>query len=71
VTACKSCHGANGEGHGAVPRLAGQHANYLAIQLRMFSSGVRENRLMHFNTLDLGDDDIDALVSYLGGDLTP
>jgi cytochrome c553 len=68
VTACKSCHGANGEGHGAVPRLAGQHANYLALQLRMFSSGVRENRLMHFNTLDLGDDDIDALVSYLAGD---
>jgi cytochrome c553 len=68
VMACKSCHGATGEGHGAVPRLAGQHANYLEAQLRLFSSEQRENRLMHFNTLDLSDDDIDALVSYLAGD---
>lgn len=68
VMACKSCHGAAGEGHGAVPRLAGQHASYLEAQLRLFSSAQRENRLMHFNTLDLSDDDIDALVSYLAGD---
>ncbi|HUO02128.1 MAG TPA: c-type cytochrome [Rhizomicrobium sp.] len=68
VMACASCHGANGEGHGAVPRLAGQHASYLEHQLGLFSSGLRENRLMHFNTLDLSDDEIEALASYLAGD---
>ncbi len=68
VMACKACHGASGEGHGATPRLSGQHAQYLERQLRLFSSGQRENRLMHFNTLDLSDQDIDALISYLAGD---
>jgi len=68
VMACKSCHGADGEGHGAVPRLVGQHASYLERQLGRFSSGIRENRLMHFNTLDLSDHQIDALASYLAGD---
>jgi cytochrome c553 len=67
ITACKSCHGPAGEGHGATPRLAGQHANYLERQLGLFSSGLRENRRMHFNTLDLSDDQIDALASYLAG----
>ena len=65
--ACASCHGPAGEGHGAIPRLAGQHTNYLERQLGLFSSGLRENRLMHFNTLDLSDDEIDALATYLGG----
>src|SRR5690348_12014469 len=68
VMACKSCHGASGEGHGATPRLAGQHASYLQRQLERFSAGTRENRLMHFNTLNLSDDQIDALASYLAGD---
>jgi cytochrome c553 len=68
VMACKGCHGASGEGHSAIPRLAGQHAAYLEMQLRRFSSGQRENRLMHFNTLDLSDGDIEALTAYLAGD---
>lgn len=36
VPACASCHGAHGEGLGAFPRLAGQHADYVAKQLRVF-----------------------------------
>jgi len=67
VTACKSCHGPAGEGQGAIPRLAGQHVNYLERQLGLFGSGLRENRMMHFNTLNLSDAEIDALASYLGG----
>src|SRR5262245_29362330 len=33
--ACRSCHGASGEGDGArdIPRLAGQHAGYLSRQI--------------------------------------
>lgn len=68
VLACRLCHGATGEGHAAVPRLAGQHADYLKIQLWIFSSGLRSNRLMHPNTMDMSDDDIEALAAYLGGD---
>ncbi len=44
VPACASCHGANAEGNGPIPRLAGQHANYLYKQLMIFNSDAgREN----------------------------
>ncbi len=44
VAACASCHGANAEGNGPIPRLAGQHADYLYKQLAVFNEdAVREN----------------------------
>lgn len=43
IPACSSCHGANGEGRGANPRLAGQHAAYLETQLLDFKRGKRRN----------------------------
>lgn len=43
IPACSSCHGANGEGSSGIPRLAGQHAAYLEIQLLDFKRGVRVN----------------------------
>lgn len=43
VPACASCHGAQAEGTGAFPRLAGQHVDYLISQLVGFQSGVRTN----------------------------
>jgi cytochrome c553 len=33
---CMACHGANAEGLGAFPRLAGQHQDYLVKQLHVF-----------------------------------
>ena len=36
VPACSACHGAHGEGAGAFPRLAGQHADYIVKQLVVF-----------------------------------
>ncbi|MBN3790365.1 c-type cytochrome [Burkholderia sp. Ac-20353] len=36
VVACSSCHGLHGEGAGEVPRLAGQHADYIVKQLSVF-----------------------------------
>jgi cytochrome c553 len=36
VAACSACHGANGEGLGETPRLAGQHADYIMKQLMVF-----------------------------------
>src|SRR4051812_25806763 len=50
VIACKQCHGAQGEGHGATPRIAGQHADYLRAQLRLFSMKFHEHVLMNPNT---------------------
>jgi cytochrome c553 len=43
VPACATCHGANAEGTGAFPRLAGQHLEYLIAQLQGFQSGLRSN----------------------------
>jgi cytochrome c553 len=36
VPPCGSCHGAQGQGNGAFPRLAGQHSDYLVKQLLVF-----------------------------------
>ena len=36
IPACGSCHGADGMGNAAFPRIAGQHADYLEKQLRVF-----------------------------------
>ncbi|HTT36368.1 MAG TPA: c-type cytochrome [Burkholderiales bacterium] len=43
VPACATCHGAQGEGNGTTARLAGQHAEYLAKQLRYFGAELRNN----------------------------
>ena len=37
VPPCMACHGANAEGNGPIPRLAGQHADYLYKQLMAFN----------------------------------
>ena len=41
AAACAQCHGADGRGSGAMPNLAGQHADYVADQLRRFQEGTR------------------------------
>jgi len=38
VPACAACHGAHAEGNDLFPRLAGQHADYLVKQLKVFQS---------------------------------
>lgn len=43
VQACETCHGADAQGAGAFPRLAGQHVDYLIAQLQGFQSGTRAN----------------------------
>jgi len=68
VIACNQCHGAAGEGHDAVPRLAGQHADYLKAQLRLFSMKFRDHVLMHPNTKTMSANTMDALTAYLAND---
>jgi len=67
VPACIACHGDKAEGQGAIPRLAGQHRDYLAEQLRLFRSNSRANETMHENALNLTEPEIDALAEYLAG----
>jgi cytochrome c553 len=68
VPPCQACHGAHGEGNGVIPRIAGQHADYLKKQLEAFRSTLRESDVMHSNTANMTDQEIEALVSYLAND---
>jgi len=62
---CSSCHGPNGNSvNPDWPRLAGQSAVYIAEQLRLFRSGVRNNPIMKPLTATLSDQDIDDLAVY-------
>jgi len=62
---CSSCHGPNGNSTNAEwPRLAGQSAVYIAEQLRLFRSGVRNNPIMRPLAASLSDQDIDDLAVY-------
>lgn len=53
VPPCMACHGSNAEGNGPIPRLAGQHADYLYKQLMAFNDDAQreeENEKHHLNT---------------------
>jgi cytochrome c553 len=65
IEACTVCHGHDGEGVNTQPRLAGQHRDYVAIQMRQYRSGLRENKVMQHVTEKLTDDEIAALVEYI------
>jgi cytochrome c553 len=62
---CAACHGPNGNSvNPEWPRLAGQSAVYIAEQLRLFRSGVRDNPTMKPLAATLKDQDIDDLAVY-------
>jgi cytochrome c553 len=62
---CSSCHGQNGNSvNPEWPRLAGQSAVYIAEQLRLFRSGVRDNPVMKPLAATLSDQDIGDLAVY-------
>ena len=71
VAACASCHGPNGAGIPAqYPRVAGQHAQYTADQLKAFRAGARNNdpnRMMRLVAIKLSDREIDAVSQYVQG----
>ena len=68
IPPCAACHGDHGEGNGEIPRLAGQHADYLKTQLEDFRSLLRNNEVMHANTKDMTNREIEAVVSYLANE---
>lgn len=65
VAVCSSCHGPNGNSTNPEwPRLAGQSAVYVAEQLRLFKSGVRNNPIMKPLAGTLSDQDIADVAVY-------
>ena len=66
MPACQSCHGAQAEGKGKIPRLAGQNGTYLLGELAKFHAGDRQ----HAPEMTLVAEHVDteqfrALVAYL------
>lgn len=69
IPACASCHGGNGHGTDALPRLAGQHAQYLENQLKKFNTRERtnDNAVMHSIASKLTELETKAVSSYISG----
>lgn len=73
VAACTACHGPSGKGVdlAVFPALGGQHADYIASQLKKFRSGERANdgdtRMMRSVAARLSDKEIEAVASYISG----
>ena len=59
---CFMCHGENGESTSEIfPRLAGQHAEYIAKQLKAFKTGERKSTAMSEMVAKLTEDEMLAL----------
>ena len=67
ITACVICHGPDGRGAMYLPRLAGQHAEYLRSQLKAFREHSRssQNMVMHTVIETISDADIEAVAEFL------
>jgi len=63
---CASCHGANGEGTGAAPRLDIQSPAYLAASLAAYRDGTRPSGPMMAAAARLSDEDIAELSAEFG-----
>lgn len=74
VPACIACHGPAGDGNPLAnyPRVAGQHAAYVASTLKAYAAGERRsdtelNQMMRNTAALLREDEIRALASYVQG----
>ncbi len=78
VAACVACHGPRGAGNGPAgfPAIGGQHADYIAAQLKAYRLGYEspegrvtggETMIMRSNAFGLSDLEIEALASYISG----
>ncbi len=71
VPACAGCHGPDGAGNPAqYPRLAGQYAEYIEVQLKAFQSGARANDLngmMRGVAARMTDSEMKAVAQYAAG----
>ena len=71
VPACAGCHGPDGSGIPAqYPRIAGQYAEYIEVQLKSFQAGQRVNDakgVMRGVTARMTDREIKAVADYAAG----
>lgn len=73
LPACAGCHSPDGAGNAqaGLPRLGGQHADYISKQLTAFREGQRSNDgdtlVMRSIAAKLSNQDIEALAQYIQG----
>ncbi len=78
VAACAGCHSPQGKGNAPAgfPPLAGQHADYIAAQLKAYRKGYEDesgrtndgdSMIMRTNAFGLSDKEIEAVASYASG----
>jgi cytochrome c553 len=69
VAACATCHGPKAHGTDALPRLAGQHAQYTENQLKQFNTRERtnDNAVMHGIASKLTELEAKAVAAYISG----
>ena len=65
IPACATCHGQSAEGGEERPRLAGQHAKYVAKQLRYMQTQERETEVMREALKDLTREEREAVAAYV------
>ena len=65
IPSCATCHGAQAQGMGTFPRLAGQHAKYVRKQLEYIQGLVRNAPVMHGVVKDMTPVEIEAVAAYV------
>jgi cytochrome c553 len=65
ILPCMACHGPEGQGMGATPRLAGQHRLSLERQLGYFAADSRLDVMMHLETMHLTERQTGDVSAYL------
>jgi cytochrome c553 len=68
VPVCAGCHLPSAEGNGIFPKLAGQHADYIFLQMQNFSSAERNNdvsRFMRVVAKHMNEQQMKAVAEYL------
>ena len=72
IASCTGCHGPRGKGNPTAlyPAIQGQHATYVAAQLRAYRAGTRQtdqNQIMRDVARTMSDAQIDAVAAYVQG----
>lgn len=72
VFQCQGCHGIPGTKTAfpdlySVPKLGGQHANYIVQALQAYKKGDRPHATMHAIASDLTDQDMADIAAYYSG----
>ena len=68
---CLGCHGIddyrNAYPNYSVPRLRGQHPEYIVAALKAYKSGERGHATMHAHAATMSDQDMDDVAAYISG----